>query len=432
MPRQSPRRRDIGDTDIRFRFARFVIGALAVVAGAVPAEALDELHSWLRGASGRANGSSVQAQVTETSKPTEAPAPDKNWSVNPSLKTYYDSWRNNQGEKGSQFAEAFALGFDMQGLRPSHSLSIFLDGGAVQGEITRGRSSTSLEVPIDTIATVKYSTFDYAITQGNNAGVELGLNFNLPTGKTRLTELELASVPNGNVVSKSPLGAGFNVGLEGKYLQQADRLRLYTGAGYTRRGAYDQTRERSDDTVAAGDEYRFSLGGGYQFNSLLNLEMEGTYARIQGIADQDGNSLGFRVPATLKLGKFTTTGQYSFTYSDTAPSKSTTVIRQAEFQKGFSNTGNVTASYQLLDSLTVKALGEGSVNDFQKPADPTFFTTDSRYAFGAGGSWVIPDAPLGLRLDGEAKYFQVFSESSTSASTRFSGFSFLVELAANF
>jgi hypothetical protein len=300
-----------------------------------------------------------------------------------------------------------------------------VEGGTIQSEVTSGRSSTTVEVPTDTTATVTYSTFD-----GKTRGLEGNVNFNFPTGKTRLTELELTATPAALVVSKSVQGAGFDMGFGLKYLQQADQLHVYTGAGYTRRGAYDPTKERSGDTVSAGDEYNFSLGGNYQFNAVFNLGTDGSYTRSQGVGDQDANSFTVRIPARLTLGGLSATGSYSLTYSDSEPVKASTLIRREEFQKGYTNTGDVEVAYKVLESLTVKALGEGSVNDTEKPADPTFFSTSSKYAFGLGSSWAMPWLPL--TLDAVAKYFQAFTEGSTGASVTFTGYSFLVGVSGRF
>lgn len=215
-----------------------------------------------------------------------------------------------------------------------------------------------------------------------------------------------------------------------KYLQQIEQLHVYTGAGYTRRGAYDATKERSGDTVSDGDEYNFSLGGNYQFNAIFNLGTDGSYTRSQGFGGQNANSMTFQVPARLSLGRLSATGRYSLTYSDSEPEKATTLIRREEFQKGFTNTGNVEVAYAVLESLTLKALGEGSVNDLEKPADPTFFSTSSKYVFGLGASWAIPGTPL--TLDGLGKYFTVSTDGSTGSSVSFSGFSFLVGVSGRF
>ncbi|MDO8546092.1 MAG: hypothetical protein Q7R68_01905 [Nitrospirales bacterium] len=390
-----------------------------------PAEAADDLQK-----ARRLGNSIFIPQSAGGSREADTQSSARNLSVSASLQGYYDNWRNDSTpkEKGEQFTEVLSLGFDISRLfLPTDNLSIFVEGGTIQSKVARGGSSTNLKVQTDTTLIATYSTFDW-----KTWGLEGSLSVNLPTGKTELTELELVTVPNPYVTSRFLLGRGLDVGGSLKYLRQLGQLHLYTGAGYTRRGTYDVTKERSGDTISAGDEYNASLGGNYQFGTTLNVGADGSYIRSQGVGDQQVNIFMVRVPAKLSVGRLSVAGQYFASYSDTEPFKGATIIvRQEElFQKGLTNMANVEVAYQVLDSLRLKAVGEGSVNDLKKPADPTFFTSTSRYAFGPGVGWSIPGTPL--TLDAVGKYFNVFTEGSTGSPVTFSGFSILVGVSGRF
>ncbi|MBI2370945.1 MAG: hypothetical protein HYV08_12045, partial [Deltaproteobacteria bacterium] len=375
------------------------------------------------------------AQTGAGSQETGAQAQDRNWRILGSAKGYYDDWRNDGDvtQKGHQFTEIYGLGFEVSRLLvPSGVLSVFAEGGKIQSKVTSGSESTRLNPWTDTTVTATYSTFD-----GKTWGIEGSLSFNVPTGKTRLTELERRAIPNLAVVSRSPQGVGYDRGGKLRLLLQADKLHLYAGGGYTRRGEFDPTQEIEGDTSPGGDEYEGLLGANLWLGEAFNIGLDASYRRITGVGDQDINSYTLELPATLVLGSFTATGRLGIMYTDSTPRRGNTALRIQErfveqrlfLQAGTTGTASLELAYRPSEALTLRVFGEGAVGAAERPFDPTFFAFDERLAVGLGVSWAIPGTPLTLDLTG--KYFEVFSE-TTDREDDFSGYSAFVGLSLRF
>ena len=245
----------------------------------------------------------------------------------------YDNWSNtfNQDDSGEQFSESVSVYANADNfLRPKDSLSFSLSGGHVQSDVNRGSLTDSTSGFSDTFMSVGYSMPAFGTWS-----TEAELQFNLPTGKTKLTELERLAVPTTGVVSNSFLGSGFDAGFDLKFRKPIKDDSYYIGAGYTRRGSYDPTIDVDDDTVDSGHEFRALAGWNNLSVGDVTLNIDGTYTRGQGYADTDSNSVGISVLANANVtDDLEISGSYSFQYNDSQPTKAPSIVRKEQYRQG--------------------------------------------------------------------------------------------------
>ena len=321
------------------------------------------------------------------------------WGGSAALIGYYDTWQKNEGVslKGHQYAEILGLNVFGQGIL----------------------------MPTDTALSISYSTFDY-----ETWGLEGSINVNLPTGESSLTERELDAVPNASLVSYFVQGAGLDIGGQLKYLRQLGNLSIYTGIGYTRRGAYDTTAEVDGDDVSGGDMYSVLGGGNYKISENIAFGFDSSYTRTQETAGVVGNEVSSSISAGINVSQWQIYMFSGVSYGDSEPQEATETDRREEFQKGLSGYGGIQLSYAFPHGVTLKGTFDGSYSGSIKPADPTFYSTDASLASGLGVDWTIPDTPITLNV--LARHKRVFTESAFEEFVEFSGDSVAGGISATF
>ena len=103
-----------------------------------------------------------------------------------------------------------------------------------------------------------------------------GLGFNIPTGKTNLSNNQLVLVADPDLMPITDFGEGFNVNPYISASKQFDKLVLGIGAGYYYRGKYNFSETTRDFKL--GDIITASLEAGYDITDSIQASLFGEYA----------------------------------------------------------------------------------------------------------------------------------------------------------
>jgi hypothetical protein len=103
-----------------------------------------------------------------------------------------------------------------------------------------------------------------------------GLGFNLPTGKTNLSNNQLVLIADPDLMPIITFGEGFNVNPYVSVSKQWEKFVVGIGAGYNYRGKYDFSEALND--YKPGNIITASLEAGYDITDSLHTNIFGEYA----------------------------------------------------------------------------------------------------------------------------------------------------------
>ena len=141
----------------------------------------------------------------------------------------FNWWDSDEGHRGSQTYIPVTIYSEQSGF----SAKILTSFANTYSDTSVG-SSDSLSCIIDTKANLSYEIIDKFF-----ADLILGLDFNLPTGKTKLNREEQGLVLDPDLVAISRFGEGFNVNPTITMAKVWKNLAAGIGVGYLWRGEYD-------------------------------------------------------------------------------------------------------------------------------------------------------------------------------------------------
>ncbi len=162
------------------------------------------------------------------------------------VNTFYD----DREEQTDGFELTFPIGVTYKG----ESLFFGLESSYSQLNVTPGDSpKTELSGFTDTSLSFSY-TWPLPMV------VTLGVNANLPTGRTRLTEEEYAaqSLVESDLVVISEFGEGLNISPNVNLIRQFGKSTVGVNAAYIYTGDYDPTQDVPADAVDPGDQLLLS------------------------------------------------------------------------------------------------------------------------------------------------------------------------------
>jgi hypothetical protein len=141
----------------------------------------------------------------------------------------FNWWDSTGGDRGNQTYIPVSI-YGGQGNFSAKILTAFVSTNSV----TPGVSSDSLSCSTDTKA-----NFSYEIVDRFFADLIFGLDFNLPTGRTKLNLEQQRLVLDPDLVAISKFGEGFNVNPTITLAKVWNKFAAGIGVGYLWRGAYD-------------------------------------------------------------------------------------------------------------------------------------------------------------------------------------------------
>lgn len=382
-----------------------------------------------------------------------ATATEKNekWKHKLSVSASYEDWRNDldTAQHGERFTETVSYKISKkQWFKKLDTLSFKIEGGAAHANTKTMGARRKLDVALDTTIVAGYTTFrkkkDKKEFTKSGWGGEL--SFNLPTGKTKLSSVERAAEPNGDIVDQSLRGKGYGADLEFKYSwyrsEAAQDMRLYyVGAKGGWKGPYDPTSDVPDDRIRSG--FKVGLMTGVQNLILMDgvaLNLDLKYSRNQKHKTNNSNNASFDAEMILGNDNKKMEIGYALKYNDKKSTDAAAEIRDEDFQKGFTNVldfkfirkGKYLASKEKKDDAwEATFFAKATKKDIRKPDDSTFFATNWGLSGGVKAGWRAfgNGTP---QFTGKVSYLQIGADGSDDETVQFSGYAIRVGLVAKF
>jgi hypothetical protein len=178
----------------------------------------------------------------------------------------YDWWESNNGDKGSQTYVPLRFWTDYKNFS-FQMLSAF----AYSKTEPSGAQDHSLSCVVDTKL-----NFSYTVLDKLPFAVLMGLDFNIPTGKTDLKEKKLGVIMDPDLVSITHFGEGFNINPTISIVKEWEMWAAGIGIGYLWRGEYDYSTATKD--YDPGDIFSLTGEVVYDFTQNWSLKLFGEYA----------------------------------------------------------------------------------------------------------------------------------------------------------
>ena len=194
----------------------------------------------------------------------------------------YDWWKDSTHARGQQIY--IPMSFEVRYLDLSLRM---LTGEAYTSYDPQGSSNPSLTHLLDTKVNLSYEILDKLPVD-----ILIGLDFNLPTGKSDLSQRERLLIMDPELVSITNFGAGFDINPTLSIAKEFDKFIVGVGVGYAWRGEYDYRNKvfewTHDMGRAAG--YQAFYTKDYNPGEMINVNAEirydflpNWYARLFGL-----------------------------------------------------------------------------------------------------------------------------------------------------
>lgn len=145
----------------------------------------------------------------------------------------YNWWESDEEDGGDQLYIPVTIGGDYN----DFSMRLLTSFAHTRSDDSSGGRNRSLSCVVDTKL-----NFSYALVDRFPADVILGVDFNLPTGKTKLDRDELTLLLDPDLVEISQFGEGFNINPTVAFAKVGDSWAAGIGVGYLLRGEYDYSQ----------------------------------------------------------------------------------------------------------------------------------------------------------------------------------------------
>lgn len=178
----------------------------------------------------------------------------------------YNWWDSDANDRGSQTYVPITIDAAHQDI----SLKVLTAFAYTDGSPPDGKNQ-SLSSVIDTKV-----NFTYALVKKLPIDVLFGVDFNLPTGKTKLDFNELQLLHNPDLVTITRYGEGFNVNPTLTMVKQNERWAIGLGVGYLWRGEYDFSEDMLD--YDPGEIFNVTTEAVYTFSDRWQGRLFGEYA----------------------------------------------------------------------------------------------------------------------------------------------------------
>jgi len=186
---------------------------------------------------------------------------------------YFDWWKDDVNRRGQQFN----IPISVEGRYKDFSLRV-LTAETYTGLDPRRSSNRSLTHLLDTKVNLSYEIFEKLPVD-----VLIGLDFNLPTGKSNLKLKDRGLIMDPDLVSIIKFGEGFNVNPNLNIAKEWGKLTAGVGLGYVWRGEYNLTTQ----FLEINDEFNGRIvkyySRDYDPGEIFNLNAELRYDFSSGL-----------------------------------------------------------------------------------------------------------------------------------------------------
>jgi hypothetical protein len=180
----------------------------------------------------------------------------------------FDWWADNQSSDARQVSVPFTITGQV------NDFSFKLLTAYTDTHLERsGAAKSSLGRLLDTKLCMSYQIIDKLPVD-----LLLGLDFNLPTGKTNLRQRDLALIMDPDLVSINNFGEGFNVNPTVTIAKEWGDWVAGAGFGYLWRGSYDFSKEINITDYQPGDIYNINAELRYFFSPDMYARVFGSHA----------------------------------------------------------------------------------------------------------------------------------------------------------
>ncbi len=197
------------------------------------------------------------------------------WTNKVNTKLNFDWWEDSNDDKGYQFY--IPIKFTL--MENNFTFDI-LSGYCYTVYNPADDPTESMGDVLDTKINLGYELIDRWPVD-----VLFGLDFNLPTGRTKLSLKELSLIMDPDLVSIISFGEGFNINPTINIAKDLGNLTVGVGFGYLMRGEYDYASTIKD--YDPGDIYNLTGEIQYQFSPSLSWYLFGQYTYYEMDKVQD-------------------------------------------------------------------------------------------------------------------------------------------------
>lgn len=180
--------------------------------------------------------------------------------------TNFDWWESDEDDRGYQIYVPVKIETEYK----DFSFLMLTAFTHTNSNLT-GIEDHSLSCVVDTKV-----NFSYEILDKFPADIILGLDFNIPTGRTDLDNDDLMLFMDPDLVSITSLGEGYNLNPTLTLAKEWENWAAGVGLGYLWRGEYDFSKETKD--YNPGDLFNFTGEVGYTFSPDWQARLFGEYA----------------------------------------------------------------------------------------------------------------------------------------------------------
>jgi len=179
----------------------------------------------------------------------------------------FDWWADNQSSDATQFYVPLTI---TGGL---NDFSFRVLTAYVNTDLDQSGVGTKLDCLIDTKVNLSYTIIDKLPVD-----VLMGLDFNLPTGKTNLTQSEISLIMDPDLISINNYGEGFDVNPTVTFAKEWGNWVGGIGFGYLWRGSYDFSSEINITDYQPGEVFNANAELRYFFSPAMYARFFGSYA----------------------------------------------------------------------------------------------------------------------------------------------------------
>jgi hypothetical protein len=268
---------------------------------------------------------------------------------------HFDWWKSNSDDQGTQFYAP---------------VTISTRSGAFSFDVLTAYAYTTLDLdayPKESLTNLIDTKMNFSYEFVNKFPIDMliGLDLNLPTGKTKIEAIERNRLLDPDLVTINNYGEGFNVNPTFILAKTLNKMSVGMGVGYVFRGEYDYSEEFRD--YDPGDIFNVTTQVAYYFSDDWKVSLSGEYGYVSKdkINNRDYYHEGDFYLLDLEL--FHTASRWDATFNMTALFRGKSKFEDfnaalsTEDQNSYGDEYEATALYRyfLNDAVTLKTQLQG-------------------------------------------------------------------------
>jgi hypothetical protein len=343
----------------------------------------------------------------------------------------YDWWEDNKDNKASQAH----IPLKFNAYYKNYSI-VLLTGYATTHVEDADEGNQSLSRTLDTKVNLSYE-----LPGKLPVDILLGLDFNLPTGKTDFKQEELILIMDPDLISITSFGEGYNINPTLTVAGEWGNWVAGAGAGYLWRGEYDFSEEVKD--YDPGDIVNINAEVHYFFSSNWSTRLFGSYVwygkdKVDGEDfHQEGNYYLLGIGTNFNQNKWDAGLTVRSIFRDRSKLQEATggLIKEDNKSHGNEYVGDVFFRYLLNNKTAVKTFLQGlyiTENEYSRYSS-RFIGSREKITFGLRATRrFASNLEGGVTLKGFVMHVNETNFPETQDSNNYRGFSLIVKITTRF